>query len=411
MLDGIVVVLPTRNRADFAERSLASLVTSGLPVPLTVVVSDNSTDGEEAARLEAFCAQSLNVPEDVTVVYVRPESDLAMSAHWEWARRQAAALTTASHFLYLTDRSVFKPGALAWLAALAARYPDDVISYDADEIDDRATPVQLRQSMTTGTVVAVASMRLLYLSSQLIVVKPLPRMLNSLAPRDVLERAAAVYGTVFDSVAPDFSSCYRILTTVERVLYCDCPLFTMHGTARSNGMTTQNGVITQDSADFLRRAAESGGLVAGTAVPPVSTNYAIIAKEYVGVVDRAQGAFPALNHEALLRSLMLETEGFVPGVLREANLAVLTEQGLAVGRRAHLQRKLSQAADYLRVLGPVDFAVQSLSRVLSVRRVQLADTETAISWAAEHPRLAPGGALLLRYLRAEPVPGASYPGV
>ena len=386
MVDGILVVIPTRNRVDFAERAVRSLLASPVPVPLSVVVSDNSTDVAQAARLEAFCTEL--AAGGVDVQYVRPDSDLSMSEHWEWARVRAFALTAASHCIYLTDRSVFKPDALAALADIARRYPDDVVTYDADEINDLTSPVLLRQVPTTGTLVAVPSARLQFLTSQLVIVKPLPRMLNTMAPRAVLDRAAKGFGSVFDSVAPDFTACFRILLTTHRVLFCDRPLLTMYGTARSNGATTANGVITQDSAEFLSRAEQEGALVAGDVLPGVATNYAIIAREYLEVCgQRAAALTPSLNRAALLRSVTLETEAFAAGQLRETNVAFLTKEGVRFGRRQRLLRQLGQAAHYRKVLGSFDFVVQLLVRLAARRPVSLADTETALAYAVDHPRV------------------------
>ena len=46
---GIVILVPTRNRADLAVRAVQSAVRQEGPV--TVVVSDNSTDAGQAAAL------------------------------------------------------------------------------------------------------------------------------------------------------------------------------------------------------------------------------------------------------------------------------------------------------------------------------------------------------------------------
>lgn len=399
MLEGIAVVIPTRNRADFAERAILSVLASRQPaVPVTVLVSDNSSDPVALARLEAFC-QSRQAEPGVRLHYVHPAEDLSMSRHWDWARDQLSALSGPSHCLYLTDRSVLKPHALVELSALAQAYPADVISYDADEIDDARTPVTLRQVPTTGTVVVVGSARLLYLAAQMVLVKALPRMLNCMLPIAVLDRVAGDYGSVFDSVAPDFCFCFRTLLEVDRVIYCDKPLFTMHGTARSNGATTANGVVTQDSADFLSRAAADGVLHAGTAIPPVSTNYAIVGREYLRAGNEQQTALmPALNRPAAVLTVTIETESFAPGVLRDSNIAALRAEGVRFGPVHRLRRQAARAAHYARVLGWFDFAVQTAARIPTRRPVVLADTDAALAYAVDRPRRC-GPAVALRYLR------------
>jgi hypothetical protein len=402
VLDGILVVIPTRNRVDFAERAVRSMLAAPVPVPLSIVVSDNSTDAVQAARLEAFCTDLATRAVDIQ--YVRPDSDLSMSEHWEWARIRAFSITTASHCIYLTDRSVFKPDALATLADIARRYPDDVVTYDADEINDVTSPVLLRQVPTTGALLAVPSARLQFLTSQLLIVKPLPRMLNTMAPRAVLDRAAKGFGSVFDSVAPDFTACFRILLTTHRVLFCDRPLLTMYGTARSNGATTANGVITQDSAEFLSRVEQDGALVAGDVLPGVATNYAIIAREYLQVMgQRSAGLMPALNRAALLRSVTLETEAFAAGRLRDVNVSHLEKEGVRFGPRQRVLHQLGQAAHYRRVLGTFDFLVQLVGRLTAGRPLSLADTDTALSYAVDHPRATSRTLAPAHYLRGRVV--------
>src|SRR5689334_22758358 len=69
-----VVVVPTRNRADLAAESIASVLAEDDP-RLTVLVSDNSTDPDEAERLRSWCSER----DEDRVLYVRPEEPLPMS--------------------------------------------------------------------------------------------------------------------------------------------------------------------------------------------------------------------------------------------------------------------------------------------------------------------------------------------
>lgn len=51
---GLVIVVPTRNRADLAANAVGSVVGQA-GADVTVLVSDNSTREEEVARLSDFC--------------------------------------------------------------------------------------------------------------------------------------------------------------------------------------------------------------------------------------------------------------------------------------------------------------------------------------------------------------------
>src|SRR5690242_19265845 len=133
---GTVVVIPTRNRATIAMNAIASVLEqSGEEV--SVLVSDNSTSETDRTTLAEFCHARSN--EEIR--FVNPPKSLSMSAHWEWAIEEALRLYPASHFIYLTDRMMFRRGALPEVLNLAARYPEKVISYNHDRILDNATPI------------------------------------------------------------------------------------------------------------------------------------------------------------------------------------------------------------------------------------------------------------------------------
>jgi glycosyltransferase involved in cell wall biosynthesis len=121
-----VVVIPTRNRGSIAMNAIRSVLDQEAE-NVDLLVSDNSTsesDRETLASFHASCA-------DKRLRYVRPPEPLSMTAHWEWAIQQALGSYSASHFLFLTDRMMFRSGAVNDVLRLAARYPDKIISYNS----------------------------------------------------------------------------------------------------------------------------------------------------------------------------------------------------------------------------------------------------------------------------------------
>ena len=73
----IAVLIPTRNRPELAVDAVRSLLDQDCA--LDIYVSDNSTDPEplrEFARTEP------------RVHYLRPQTELSMPQHWDWAMRQ-----------------------------------------------------------------------------------------------------------------------------------------------------------------------------------------------------------------------------------------------------------------------------------------------------------------------------------
>ena len=270
----LAVVIPTRNRSDLAIRAIESVIPQ-LPDGSLILVSDNSTQEQHKNRLQAYVEGLAR--DDVR--YVRPPQDLAMPAHWEWAFSQVAAIPTITHATVLTDRMIFKRGAIQRLAGLIADSPGSIISYNHDMVDDYSTPVRLQSQAWTGTTLEVTSARLLELSAAMEFHPALPRMLNSVVPVGHLLKIRAVFGSLFDSVAPDFCFAYRTLSQVDSIRYVDECLLVHGSLARSNGASYSRGELSPDHADFI---AKLGGksLNGAAPVPAFETVANTVTSEY-----------------------------------------------------------------------------------------------------------------------------------
>lgn len=242
---GAVLVIPTRNRARLAMNAVRSVLDQRVD-HVHVLVSDNSTSGRDRDELVAFC-ETLGDPR---LRYVRPPQSLAMPAHWEWVIEHALDNYNASHFTYLTDRMMFREGALNEVLALAMRYPDKIITYNHDRICDDARPIRVEQYQITGKLLEVSAERLVSLFAEAILHHALPRMLNCIVPRRVFEQIRRRFGNVFTSIAPDFNFCFRCLDLEDSILFYDkSPLF-HYALDRSNGASASRGESTQDTNDF-----------------------------------------------------------------------------------------------------------------------------------------------------------------
>lgn len=333
---GTAVVVPTRNRSDLAVRA----VRSALAQPaerVGVVVSDNSTDERESAALARFCVET----NDSRLRYVKPPEPLPMTAHWGWALQQALSLfPEASHVTYLTDRMVFKPGALTELARLAVRYPSAVTTHMHDMVADDRVPVGVQQHEWSGRLLRVRSTRLLQLSSESFFSEALPRMLNCHVPRALLSEIEARFGSVFASISPDFSFCYRTLALVEEVLFYDKALLVHYAIQRSNGASTARGEKTPDHADFLKNLGQMKQNYAAP-IPEVPTVLNAIIHEYCVVRDESRSPkFPAVDMPKYLRSLAEGVEEFVDPALRQRMREVLGARGVGGEAQVPLLRKV-----------------------------------------------------------------------
>jgi hypothetical protein len=242
---GTVVVIPTRNRAALAMNAIRSV----LDRPgdnVQVMVSDNSTSDQDRADLANFCS----LLADPRVRYVTPPQPLSMAAHWEWALVQAMHSYDASHFVYLTDRMMFKSGHLRRITDIARLYPDKIISYNHDRIADYPKPIRVEQYPSTGKLFEIDCLDLSYIYSQALPQVCLPRMLNCIAPREALDAVRLRFGNVFSSIAPDFCFGFRCLELFDNILFYDCSAIFHYGLERSNGASVSRGEMTADHADF-----------------------------------------------------------------------------------------------------------------------------------------------------------------
>jgi hypothetical protein len=240
-----LVVIPTRNRPTIAMNAIRSVLSQ--PVSnLELIVSDNSTAETDREILAGFCSTL----SDKRLRYLRPPQSLSMTSHWEWAIQQVLRLSEASHFIYLTDRMMFRRGALKEVVDLAALYPEKIISYNIDRIVDHVRPIRIEEYPATGRLFEVETEQFTRLFSQALFHPGLPRMLNNIVPRELLTRMAARFGDVFSSIAPDFSFCCRCLDMEKTIFFYDkSPLF-HYALHRSNGASVTRGEMTPDNADF-----------------------------------------------------------------------------------------------------------------------------------------------------------------
>ncbi len=325
---GAVVVVPTRNRARLAGNAIRSVLGQA-GGGVQVLVSDNSTDAEEVAELSRFCEQL----GDPRLDYVRPPRPLSMTEHWEWAIREALRREWASHFLYVTDRMIFKQGELEKVLGFAAAYPDRIISYFHDRVDDHARPFRVERYAGTGRLLEIGMENLARLYARGGMHGCIPRMLNCVAPRSALELLAARFGSVFDSVAPDYNFGFRCVAAFDSFIYYDAAPIFHYALDRSNGASFSRGELTRDAADFLANLPDADGRMHRAApIPEITTPGNTIFNEYY-VVKNETGSprFREVERERYLEVLAWEVGQYADPQQRAAARAVLAAHGWAGG--------------------------------------------------------------------------------
>jgi hypothetical protein len=325
--------IPTRNRADLAMAAVESVLASGVP-DVAVVVSDNSTDEGQRQRLESFCAERSD-----EVRYVRPPEPLEMAAHWEWLRGVLQG-QGHTHLAYLTDRLVFTAGALDALLRIVDRYPDRVISYHHDHLEDADSPVELVQTQWTGRLLELDTRKLIELSSRGLWGDHLPRMLNSVVPVSMLTAIEQRFGGVFAPVSPDYRFAYRCLASCDSVLYFDRACLIEHGMSQSAGTSFAKGRFNPDAERFQREL--SIPRFGATPEPRFETIANSILQEYFTVRSETGGqSFPPVDPAAYLRANALSIERIEDPQWRERMQDLLDEHGWTPRHKARYT--LSQA--------------------------------------------------------------------
>lgn len=320
---GMVVVIPTRNRADLVQNAMKSVLDQpDCDGPL--LISDNSTSLKQREELRQHVEQLKNA----RVKYLVPPEPLSMTRHWDWAMGQALALYDPSHVTYLTDRMMFKPGALSGLIEILRAYPDKVVSYMHDVVDDFSRPVVVRQYTWTGNLYEVPSRRLLEMVAQSLVYdSSLPRMLNCVVPRSLLETMADRFGNVFASVAPDWSFAFRTLAVVESILFYDKAILVHYAQGQSNGQSAHYGVENSAYRDFIQELRALPPNFAAP-FPEIITVWNWIISEYCHAKEVTRSPkFPELNLENYVHALAVGIERIVDPERRQQMRDLLAARG------------------------------------------------------------------------------------
>jgi len=198
-----------------------------------LIVSDNSTSSESLDSLrsdcEAFNCQWLR--------YQVPPQPLPMAEHWEWAIGQALGdtLFDPTHVMVATDRMLFYERALSHFREALRQASDSVMCYNNDNLVDLCIPLRLERRLWSGKLIEVSAKHLLALSSRMAGLYHVPRLLNCAVPTRVLKAVRARYGSICQSLSPDYAFGYRCLGIEDSVTYYDRSLVMFNAHSRSNG--------------------------------------------------------------------------------------------------------------------------------------------------------------------------------
>ncbi len=314
----LLVVIPTRNRAELAINAINSVL-SQENSQLELIVSDNSTDEAEVSRLSNYCRQS----DDKRLRYIRPSKTLPMTKHWNWAMEQALRISQSNHITYLTDRLLFAKNCLQNLQRILTKYPDKIVSYTFDSIEDSKFPVSLSQIRYTGKLFEIESASILKIYAEMERLQALPKMLNSVASRRLMTKIFERYGNYFFSISPDYNLAFRSLDLEESILYYDRPLLISYCNNRSNGWNVLQGNFNQDALDFINNLS-STEICFDSPVKAIWVLPNAIIHEYCyAKLQAVSDKFPEINQNKYLLSLVENVASYKNKKMREEMLEKL----------------------------------------------------------------------------------------
>ncbi len=173
------------------------------------------------------------------------------------------------------------------------------------------------------------TLRFSYLYSQAILHHGLPRMLNCVVPRTLLNRMRQRFGNVFTSISPDFVFCCRCLEMEDSVLFYDkSPLF-HYALNRSNGASVSRGEMTSDNADFTANLpVDSSKRNYATPIPELTTAVNAVFNEYFLFQQETNSPrFFEVDFEKYLKANAEEIREVGDPELRAEMLALVVAQG------------------------------------------------------------------------------------
>lgn len=244
------IIIPTRNRPEYVCDAVSSILEQSFS-DFELIISDNSSD-EVAQQNKHVLSYAL---QDCRVRYVRPEKELAMVAHWEWALSQARG-----HYVgIVTDRMALRLYALNEVHRIVRSEGPDAVCYNSEVVRERPGYRRIKVIGSAPTTKRIQSGDMVRSFSRGELKKDNPRFLNSFVKSSMIEGIRRKYGSVFSGLAPDYAFLFRFLDTSADYVYIPETLLLSQGEDRSNGRAFKTGMHNQDSRDFLRKIEQEQG--------------------------------------------------------------------------------------------------------------------------------------------------------
>jgi len=299
MSASLTLVIPTRNRAQLAIAAVDGLLAEAGD-RMRLLVSDNSTDEEQARALAGFC----EARSDPRLTYLRAAAAMPQPAHWDWALEQALAREETSHFTIHYDRKVPKLGQWRFMLDEIDAHAAQVITYPIDQVLREPPRFTVWQIPWSGKTYEVRTARVLQMASEGSISEmghAFPILSNCAVPRAVIDKVRRRFGDICNSTGPDAAFTFRFCALEDSYLHLDRPLGVVYAVHRSAGLGYWSGAKT-DFEDFRRSHGDRAWLDA-VPLPQLDLIWNMLFHEYEMVRREVGDRLPELTLSAYLDGL------------------------------------------------------------------------------------------------------------
>jgi hypothetical protein len=317
-----VIAIPTRNRPGLARAAIRAVLSQPCGDALRLLVSDNST--EPAARAEL--ARSCRRVADARLAYFRPSRPLSVAEHFEWLMQHVLAVPQASHFLFVTDRTVFRRRALREVLERVAAHPEVPLSFAWDYLLDHKRPVELLEKPWSGRVLPVEPSHVVKLFSLSVFPCCTPLLVNSVVPRRIVEAVRARFGNVFgEGVSPDNCFGFRCLEVLDAPYrYYDASCVINYGQRVSVSASIARGVPNPAARSWR----QSGADLFAAPVPGFRVIVNVVLHEYNRVKQATNSPrFVAIDPARYLEAVAAQVGEIEDAALRQEMEVLLAAHG------------------------------------------------------------------------------------
>ncbi len=195
-----------------------------------VVVCDNNSSDDTRDVVEMF------MPQFPRMRYVNPKRDLSMCDNWDFALTHARG----RFIIYLSDDDGLLPDCLSHAHQLISEFDIKLLVwpyayYNHPDIPISRVAGMLSCDFMTGKLFEVTSDSVIKgLCEFQQVDRIIPRMLNCVIDKSLVEQATRVAGRFFVPPFPDYSTACQMLGSTECYHFVDFPLYIVGASVRSN---------------------------------------------------------------------------------------------------------------------------------------------------------------------------------